>query len=70
MLREAVDIPGIRFAINEHNQFYITLVEVYFTIADISPLLAELTGFRRCQRPEVLFPLRSPSKGYFNMTPI
>ena len=49
MLREAVNIPGIRFAINEHKQLTITLVEVYFTIVDISPLLAEITGFRCLQ---------------------
>ena len=47
ILREAVgkDIPGIRFDINENNQFRITLVDVHYLIVDISPLLSELTGF-------------------------
>ena len=48
----------------------ISLVGKQFTIVEISPLLSELTGFVAGQYTEEIFAIRSPSKGYFNMTPV
>ena len=70
MLREAVTIPGIRFTLNDNNRIMISLVGKQFTIVEISPLLSELTGFVAGQYADEIFAIRSPSKGYFNMTPI
>ena len=71
ILRQAIgkDIPGIRFTM-ENNKIMIGRYGGAFKIVDITPVLSRITGFEADQYGEVIYAIRSNSKGYFNMTPI